>query len=719
MTNGSEMTQREENIEILKDTLAICKRGAYQKCQQTVNLKLSRKAMERVVVLLPDEVDEICDSPALEKKLEERKSILAPFRGDCSNMDSFAVALWQLKEYKEYLEYGKPPLVLNFANPVHPGGGVRHGARAQEEDLCRRSTLVCSLESADAQRYYEYNRSLEDYMASDAMIFTPEVEILRDENGNLLDDTAIVSVLTCAAPMIRYGKGHLTESEYRKLLHRRISAMLKCAAWFDYRAVVLGAWGCGAFRNDARVISDIFRKVLKEEVPFSRFDFAVLDRTKDQYNFNEFNRNFAYENFYADEIAKDTIAAVELKEKARRDKMAALDAIKKSEIHLDKVRGCILGGAAGDALGYPVEFMNEAQIYDKFGEDGITDYALDPETGKALISDDTQMTLFTATGCLYGDTRISLRGIGAAPHNYIMWHYEDWLMTQETSFEERQREFAKWESSVRCWHSWLADEPRLYKRRAPGRTCIQAMRCRFGHGSPPCPTKTTVNISKGCGGVMRVAPIGLFYIDPYRDMKMVASEGAEVAALTHGHSLGFMPAAMLAYIINRIVYPHAKLESKPLKGIILEAIDSVREIFAADKNINALVSIINLAIRLAESWEDERECIHEIGEGWVAEEALAIAIFCSLRHQDSFSAGIIAAANHKGDSDSTAAITGNILGALLGYSAIAEKWKTNLELSDVILEVSDDMCHGCVMDEYSSYYDDRWHDKYVEGRMPK
>ena len=218
---------------------------------------------------------------------------------------------------------------------------------------------------------------------------------------------------------------------------------------------------------------------------------------------------------------------------------------------------------------------------------------------------------------------------------------------------------------------------------------------------------------------MRVAPIGLFYIDPYRDMKMVASEGAEVAALTHGHSLGFMPAAMLAYIINRIVYPHAKLESKPLKGIILEAIDSVREIFAADKNINALVSIINLAIRLAESWEDERECIHEIGEGWVAEEALAIAIFCSLRHQDSFSAGIIAAANHKGDSDSTAAITGNILGALLGYSAIAEKWKTNLELSDVILEVSDDMCHGCVMDEYSSYYDDRWHDKYVEGRMPK
>ena len=102
---------------------------------------------------------------------------------------------------------------------------------------------------------------------------------------------------------------------------------------------------------------------------------------------------------------------------------------------------------------------------------------------------------------------------------------------------------------------------------------------------------------------------------------------------------------------------------------------------------------------LSENREMDIDNIHRLGEGWVAEETLAIAIYCALRHQDDFSARIIAAVNHKGDSDSSGAVTGNILGALLGYGAIEEKWKRNLELSDVILEMADDLCHGCQMDE--------------------
>ena len=123
-----------------------------------------------------------------------------------------------------------------------------------------------------------------------------------------------------------------------------------------------------------------------------------------------------------------------------------------------------------------------------------------------------------------------------------------------------------------------------------------------------------------------------------------------------------------------------------------------------------------MAVSLSKNQETDLDNIHRLGEGWAAEETLAIAIYCSLRHSDDFSAGIIAAVNHKGDSDSTGAVTGNILGALLGYQAIEEKWKQNLELADVILEMADDLCHGCQMSEYDSYQDPDWIRKYIRMR---
>ena len=123
--------------------------------------------------------------------------------------------------------------------------------------------------------------------------------------------------------------------------------------------------------------------------------------------------------------------------------------------------------------------------------------------------------------------------------------------------------------------------------------------------------------------------------------------------------------------------------------------------------------MIDRAVALSENKKRDLDNIHQLGEGWVAEETLGIALYCSLRYQDDFSAGMIAAVNHKGDSDSTGAVTGNILGALVGYEAIDEKWKNNLELADVILEMADDLCHGCQMSEGSFYEDPDWIRKYI------
>ena len=686
-----------DNVAMLEETLQILDRGEYVKNGKTVKLKLTREQMEHCYVLLPEDVQEVC---ARELK---KPFVIGRCGVNCVQMDSFSAAIRMRKTQLRPAEDARPVLVLNFANPVHSGGGVRIGARAQEEDLCRKSSLLLSLESPHARRYYKYNRSLGTNMGSDAMIFTPKVEIIRDENGVLLDETEIVAVLTCAAPMIDLGLEGMSEAEYRTMFRRRITGILKCAAYFGYERLVLGAWGCGVFGNDAAVVSDLFYQALKElrwgslrdKDLFRRIDFAVLGRDPRKYNLREFARNFGPGQYYREEDREETEEA----EKKKRE----------TEVHLDKVRGCLFGGAVGDALGYPVEFLHERDIFARCGAQGIADYQPDPASGKALISDDTQMTLFTANGILIGDTRLSMRGIGGVPHYYIPACYQDWLKTQQAGCNRADNPRRRSSQTT----SWLMDVPELYHRRAPGNTCLSALEQRRAGNAPEGDfLENPINHSKGCGGIMRVAPLGLKDF-PYVSPVEFAREAAQIAAITHGHSLGYMPAAVLALIIRTLVYA-----GKPvtIKEAILDAQSATARAFEGDKHLPELMNIIDLAITLSENGEDDLSNIHRLGEGWVAEETLGISLYCALRHQTDFSAGVIAAVNHNGDSDSTGAVTGNILGALLGYEAIEDKWKRDLELSDVILEMADDLCHGCQMEEYSHYVDPDWERKYMYMR---
>lgn len=692
---------RNENIDMLQDTLRILEQGSYRKNGRTVKLKLSGEKMRESRVLLPHEVEDICSRTDFQKVY-----VLGRCGYGCRNIDSFAAAKEQY-EKNSYMfgKDSKPVLVLNLANPFHPGGGVRRGARAQEEDLCRKSSLLVSLESPEAAVYYEYNRKLNTYMGSDGMIFTPQVEIIKDEEGNLLDDTVIVAVLTCAAPMVRNGKVGMDEASYQEMVFHRIMGMLKCAGYFGYKNLVLGAWGCGAFGNDARVMSDLFYKALKEmdfngmreKDFFRRIDFAVLDRTETQYNFREFYRNFSHDNFYRDEDQKEIERALEKK--------------KQKEPFLDKIRGSLFGGAVGDALGYPIEFLSEQGIFSQYGAQGIQGYVIDPKSKKALISDDTQMSLFTANGILVAETRAAMRGISGELHSYAAGCYMDWLFTQQQSCQYA-RELPRGFMQGRI--SWLLDVPELYSRRAPGNTCISALEQKK-EGKDFGSIESPINHSKGCGGVMRVAPLALWR-NCHGALDTLDWEGAQIAAITHGHPLGYMSAAVLVHIINRIVYPQNEMT---LKEIVLEAVEKAAEMFSGEPYLEELARIVHLAVSLSENSGKDIDNIHRIGEGWVAEETLAISIYCALRYQNDFSAGITAAVNHKGDSDSTGAVTGNILGALCGYEAIEEKWKRDLELSDVILEMADDLCYGCQMSEYSHYEDPAWTRKYIQMRWRK
>ena len=661
-------------------------------------LKNKKHEYQEAIVYLPSDVDEICE--------KSEHSIPISFGKRCGygvhNADSFTIA-YQLSQYRHLFDKNNGQdkvLVLNFANPLNPGGGVWEGAKAQEEDLCRRSSLLFSLESDVAKKYYEYNKNLHTNLGSDSIIISPNVEIIKDEDGKLLKNSFNVAVMTCAAPMVKYGLEGLSNEQYESLLYNRIVKMLKVSAYLKYKVLVLGAWGCGAFGNDAALVSDLFYKALKEleyngvkeNLLFNRIDFAVLSRGKEQYNYNQFNRNFS--DFYRGE------------DQMQIDK--AIENIKKTEVNLDKIRGCLVGGAVGDALGYPVEFLHEGEIFKKFGNDGIKDYSLDTFSGKALISDDTQMTLFTANGILVRDTREAMRGVSHNPRNFVKRAYLDWLITQETSFEDGHLYTDR--------QSWLLDVPELFNCRAPGNTCLATLK-KLQNNKEYIEKYTSqhFNSSKGCGGVMRVSPLALRY--PNVQIEELDKEGAELAAITHSHTLGYMPAAMLTHIIHRCVFDKTNVS---LKEIVTDALDTISRIYKSNNNsLKILQRIIKLAVELSENNDNDLSNIHQLGEGWVAEETLAIAIYCSLKYQNDFSKGIIAAVNHNGDSDSTGSVTGNVLGAWLGFDNIEEKWKKNLELYDVLIEMADDLCHGCQMDEYSHYYDKAWANKYMNMHWHK
>ena len=343
----------------------------------------------------------------------------------------------------------------------------------------------------------------------------------------------------------------------------------------------------------------------------------------------------------------------------------------------DKIRGSLIGGAAGDALGYAIEFLGEYEIFKRYGNSGIREYSLDSVSGKALISDDTQMTLFTAEGIINwcsGNERHRLEQL----RFYENHAYQDWLTTQEISFEDSQYVMKNASETI---PKGLMNVSELYSRRAPGITCLSALEKRkIQDRTNGSFIEDKINNSKGCGSVMRAAPVGFLNGHPIQEIDI---ESAEIAAM-----FGYMPAAVLSHVIHGIIYNDNQMT---LKEIVEDARDAVAKIFKNDEHVDELINIINDAIDLSENNDSDLNNIHRLGEGWVSEEALAIALYCSLRYHYDFSECIIKAVNHKGDSDSTGAIAGNIIGAWLGYDEIESKWKDNLELEEVIVELANNL----------------------------
>ena len=327
-----------------------------------------------------------------------------------------------------------------------------------------------------------------------------------------------------------------------------------------------------------------------------------------------------------------------------------------------RYRGCLLGGAVGDALGYPVEFMKEDGIFRKYGEKGIQ--TLSQAGNPAVISDDTQMTLFAVNAL------IRSASIHCNWKENLLRAYQEWLGTQgdECCIRDDPRP-----------RMWLYEVEGLHARRAPGNTCLASIRRTAGRRK----AILADNNSKGCGTVMRAAPYGL---SVGYDPELSGGEEADAvikmahvdADFTHGHPAAREASASLAALIWEIVQ-YSPQRCDPLEEVVYHCFSSS----------GLLKKAVGLAL---DGSVPDLEGIHQLGEGWVADEALAIAVFCAVRYQNDFAAAIRAAVNHKGDSDSTGAICGNILGAWLGEEAVKQAFDLNcLELADVIRTIADDL----------------------------
>lgn len=315
----------------------------------------------------------------------------------------------------------------------------------------------------------------------------------------------------------------------------------------------------------------------------------------------------------------------------------------KYNLNIDQLAGCLLGGALGDALGYPVEFEKVSQMSQDHDFDKIVD--------KLIVSDDTQMTLFTANALLLdGNLRINT------------WNcYQDWL---ETQFKQGKSELSHRPIS------WLMEYPEMYASREPGRTCLMTlMRGIPGDLNEP------INQSKGCGALMRVAPLA--FIDR-EDLYLVAIENS---ALTHGHQMSHIASAALVSLLRYISEGETLCDSVSLMR------QDIKRIFMDSLEVKVFDDLLQQAILASEKDFDDMEIISRLGEGWVAEETLAIALYCSLKYSNDLKKALRVAVFHDGDSDSTGSVTGQILGTLLGAKKLPQEEIKRLDLLEPLMKM--------------------------------
>jgi ADP-ribosylglycohydrolase len=338
-----------------------------------------------------------------------------------------------------------------------------------------------------------------------------------------------------------------------------------------------------------------------------------------------------------------------------------------------RIRACLLGGALGDALGYAVEFDSIDRIRSRYGTAGLSGFDL--LTGPGHFSDDTQMTLYTVDG-LVEALEWANSGVGADVNACLWLAYLRWFGTQGETAPP---------SAPVPQTRWIDAQEVLHQRRHPGKACLSGLATgEMGTSARPVNPE-----SKGCGTVMRSAPFGLI---PHITPDAVYKLSSDAASLTHGHPSARQSAGTFSLLIHRLVSGEGLRDAAAGALALAAGLNGVAP--ELPDRLEAALTLAGKGIVTPE------ELVQALGEGWVAEEALAVAVYAVLatlpeaapaepaRH---FRDAVALAVNHSGDSDSTGSIAGNMLGAYYGEACLPPEWLAALEGQDVIRGMADQL----------------------------
>ena len=266
-----------KRVRILRETMKAAEDGCYFVDEKEVKLPVSFDQIKEVKLYTSEQVVRLS---------KQEVSGNDPIRITLRNQDTLEAA-FELHQRRK--ENEKPVLVLNFANPHRPGGGIRSRPGTQEEHLCIKTTVLCSLETEEAWPFYQTNLNCGTQAQTDTILISPNTMVIRNPDLSLREDPFPIAVMTVSAPI-----ASRMEQEERpnleKILRSRIRGMLRAAAAEGYTRLALGAWGCGNFGNDPELVARLFHENLTGN--FEEVTMAVFDNSEDQYRYSCFEKYF-------------------------------------------------------------------------------------------------------------------------------------------------------------------------------------------------------------------------------------------------------------------------------------------------------------------------------------------------------------------------------------------------------------------------------------------
>lgn len=357
-------------------------------------------------------------------------------------------------------------------------------------------------------------------------------------------------------------------------------------------------------------------------------------------------------------------------------------------------RGCLLGLAVGDAMGYTVNSHTLAEIQEDYGPNGLQGY--DPVNGYADVTSYTQLAAFTANGLLYGLTQGRQKGAMSPFINYIARSHWEWASSQ--AMMDRP-------SRTVCW---VFKEKSLCRRHCVD-TRMKEIILRRQFGTP----EERLNLMTTPSTLTSAVAVGMFYEPENMDRQEIDRLGMEAVALTHGDPQTFLPGAVITHLVSSVLRASA-----PLEQLVEQALEAFRAQFDREyhRQVSQILSLVHQAMDLSRNYSIPVVDAMERLQCRTGAQVLAGAVYALLAGEEDFDNSLIIAVNHSGASAAVGALVGAVLGARLGVDALPEFYLECLECRDVLQELADDLCQGCPIEKNDVFFDDDWDSKYCHGR---